>query len=192
MRTNIILAGLGGQGILTIAATLDTAALKSDLWFKQSEVHGMSQRGGAVVSHVRISDNEIYSDLIPKGKADMILAVEPMEMMRYMPFLKEDGWLITDSHPYENIPNYPNQTKLIKTIQKHKNNVVKDATKIAKKIGNSKMANIVLLGVASNMIDIKEEIFIESIKELFSKKAERIIESNIKAFKAGREIGILN
>ena len=106
MKTNIILAGVGGQGILTIAAVLDTAALNSNLNIKQSEVHGMSQRGGAVQSHVRISDKEIFSDLIPEGKADMIISVEPMELLRYLPYLKKGGFLITDSNPLENITNY--------------------------------------------------------------------------------------
>ena len=94
---NIILSGVGGQGILTIAAVLDTASLNQNLYVKQAEVHGMSQRGGAVQSHVRISDKIIYSDLIPLGKADMILSVEPMELLRYLPYLKPEGWLITDS-----------------------------------------------------------------------------------------------
>jgi len=106
MNTNIILSGVGGQGILTIAAVLDTAALSENLNVKQSEVHGMSQRGGAVLSHVRISDKEIYSDLIPKGNADMILSVEPMELLRHTPYLKKDGWLITDSKTFENIIDY--------------------------------------------------------------------------------------
>jgi len=107
MKTNIILSGVGGQGILTIAAVLDIAALSENLHIKQSEVHGMSQRGGAVQSHVRISDKEIYSDLIPEGKADLILSVEPMELLRYMPFLNKKGWLITDSNPFVNTGNYP-------------------------------------------------------------------------------------
>src|SRR5680860_854431 len=112
MKTNIILAGVGGQGILTIAAVLDTAALESGLNLKQSEVHGMSQRGGAVQSHVRISDTEIHSDLIPQGKADIIISVEPMEALRYLPFLKKDGYLVTDSNPFENIPDSVSYTHL--------------------------------------------------------------------------------
>ena len=107
MNTNIIISGVGGQGILTIAAVLDTVALSEKLNVKQSEVHGMSQRGGAVQSHVRISDKPIHSDLIPEGKADMILSVEPLESLRYLPYLKEDGWIITDSETFENIRNYP-------------------------------------------------------------------------------------
>ena len=107
MKTDIILAGVGGQGILSIAATIGMAALHNDLYLKQAEVHGMSQRGGAVQSNMRISDKEIASDLIPMGAADIILSVEPMESLRYLPFLKEDGWLVTNTTPFVNIPDYP-------------------------------------------------------------------------------------
>ena len=128
MKTNIILSGVGGQGILTIAAVLDTAALNQDLYVKQAEVHGMSQRGGAVQSHVRISDSVIHSDLIPFGKADMILSVEPMELLRYLPYLKEDGWLITDSEPFINNKNYPEKDTLFKEIKSHPNIIIVEAT----------------------------------------------------------------
>ena len=134
MKTNIILSGVGGQGILTIAAVLDTAALAQNLHVKQAEVHGMSQRGGAVQSHVRIGDKPIHSDLIPLGKADMILSVEPMETLRYLPFLKPEGWLVTDSEPFINNKNYPDTDNLFKEIESHPNNIIIDATEIAKKI----------------------------------------------------------
>ncbi len=188
MKTNIVLAGVGGQGILTIAAILDTAAIQQDLNVKQSEIHGMSQRGGAVHSHVRISDKEIFSDLIPKGKADLILSVEPMELLRYLPFLKEDGYLITDSKSFDNIMDYPDETKLINEIKAHKNSIVIDATKIAKDLGNSKAANIVLLGAATSKIPLSEASLLDAIKTLFSKKSERIITLNINAFFKGKEL----
>lgn len=187
MTTNIILAGVGGQGILTIAAILDTAALNNGLFFKQSEVHGMSQRGGAVQSHVRISDGEIYSDLIPKGKADMILSVEPMETLRYLPFLEKDAWLLTDTKPYLNIDNYPDEKKIFKKIKSFPNHIIFDASNIAKKIGNPKAANLVLLGAASHLIPIKERALIAAIKTLFGAKGDRIVELNIKAFEAGKK-----
>ena len=107
MKKDIILAGVGGQGILSIAATIGFAAIEAGLHIKQSEVHGMSQRGGDVQSHLRLSDSEIASDLIPFGKADMIISVEPMESLRYLPMLSPDGWLITNTTPFINIPNYP-------------------------------------------------------------------------------------
>lgn len=188
MKTNIILAGVGGQGILTIAAILDTAALRSNLNIKQAEVHGMSQRGGAVQSHVRISDSEIFSDLIPLGKVDLIISVEPMELLRYLPFLKKDGYLVTDSNPFVNITNYPEVKNLHKEINKHSNSVLIDAKKIAKELGNSKATNVVLLGAASSMIPLSEASFIEAIKTLFEHKGEKIVTKNIEAFYKGKEI----
>lgn len=191
MKSNIILSGVGGQGILTIAAILDTAAIHQNLNIKQSEIHGMSQRGGAVHSHVRISDNEIFSDLIPQGKADLILSVEPMESLRYLPFLNEDGWLITDSKSFDNIQDYPDEVKLLNQIKTHKNTIVIDATKMAKDLGNSKAANIILLGVASKIIPLPKDSLIDAIKLLFAKKSERIINLNIDAFNLGVNLGLL-
>lgn len=190
MKTNIILAGVGGQGILTIAAVLDTAALASDLNLKQSEVHGMSQRGGAVQSHVRISDTEIHSDLIPQGKADIIISVEPMEALRYLPFLKKDGYLVTDSNPFENIPDYPNMEELYNEIKLVPNNILIDAKKIAKDLGNSKATNIVLLGAASSLLPLDEESLVQAIKTLFERKGERVVNKNIEAFNKGKEIAM--
>jgi indolepyruvate ferredoxin oxidoreductase beta subunit len=190
MKTNIILAGVGGQGILTIAAVLDTAALASDLNLKQSEVHGMSQRGGAVQSHVRISDTEIHSDLIPQGKADIIISVEPMEALRYLPFLKKDGYLVTDSNPFENIPDYPKLEELYNEIKLVPNNILIDAKKIAKDLGNSKATNIVLLGAASSLLPLDEESLLQAIKTLFERKGDRVVNKNIDAFNKGKEIAM--
>ncbi len=190
MTTNIILAGVGGQGILTIAATLDTAALNNGMFFKQSEVHGMSQRGGAVQSHVRIADGAIYSDLIPKGQADMILGMEPMETLRYLPYLKKEGWLITDTKPYLNIDNYPNEKKIFDIIESRSNHLILDATKIAKQVGNIRAANLVLLGAASHLIPLKERALIAAIKTLFKAKGDRIIALNLDAFEAGKQYAL--
>jgi len=187
MITNIILAGVGGQGILTIAAILDLASLNNGLFLKQSEVHGMSQRGGAVQSHVRISEGEIYSDLIPKGKADIILSVEPMETLRYLPYLKKDAWILTDTQAYLNIEEYPDEDTIFKKIESFSNHVIFDASKIAKKVGNAKAANLVLLGAASHLIPIKERALLAAVKTLFAAKGERIVALNVKAFEAGKE-----
>lgn len=179
---------MGGQGILTIAAVLDTAALSENLNIKQSEVHGMSQRGGAVQSHVRISDKEIFSDLIPEGKADLILSVEPMELLRYMPFLRENGWLVTDSEPFINTPNYPEKRDLFDKIKEHPYHIIINATEIAKTIGNSKVANMVLLGAASAIIPLSENSMIKAIKKLFHYKSEKMIRLNIEAFFEGKKV----
>lgn len=190
MKINIILAGVGGQGILTIAAVLDTAALASNLNIKQAEVHGMSQRGGAVQSHVRISDKEIYSDLIPKGKADMIISVEPMELLRYLPFLKKDGLLVTDSNPFNNITDYPELEELYTEIKSHPNTLLIDAKKIAKDLGNSRATNIVLLGAAASQLPLSDESIQQAIKSLFTRKGEKIVAKNIEAYNKGKEIAI--
>jgi len=187
MKINIILAGVGGQGILSIAAILDTAALQQNLYVKQSEVHGMSQRGGAVESHVRISDKPIFSDLIPMGKADVIIALEPMELLRYLPFLKKDGWLITDSNPFENIADYPELNKILDEIKHFKNHKIVNALGLAKVVGTSKAANMVLLGAAIDILPLSEEVVKETIKSLFKRKGERMVDLNLKAFKKGLE-----
>ncbi|MBS3993765.1 MAG: indolepyruvate oxidoreductase subunit beta [Bacteroidetes bacterium] len=188
MKTNIIIAGVGGQGILTISTILDMAAFNNNLHIKQSEVHGMSQRGGAVQSHVRISDSEVFSDLIPMGKADMIISVEPMELLRYLPYLKEDGWLITDAEPFVNIPNYPELKELFEKIKSYPNHIIVNATEEAKKIGTSKAANVVMLGAASAFLPIKDDGLLKAITDLFNRKGERIVNINIQAYKKGQEL----
>jgi indolepyruvate ferredoxin oxidoreductase beta subunit len=190
MKSNIILSGVGGQGILSIAAIIDIAALDNGLNIKQSEVHGMSQRGGAVQSHVRISDKEIFSDLIPLGKADVIISVEPMELLRYLPYLKKKGVLITDSNPFVNIRNYPELKDLYKEIKSHSNTILIDAKKIAKDLGNSKATNIVLLGAASSILPLSDESIKKAIKTLFERKGERIVQKNIEAFEIGKELAL--
>ena len=145
MKKDIILAGVGGQGILSIAAIIGSAAIESGLHLKQAEVHGMSQRGGDVQSHLRISDKPIYSDLIPNGGADIILSVEPMEALRYLPYLSETGWLITNTKPYLNIPNYPEYEDLMDEIKALPKHIALDADKIAKDIGSPRSMNMVTI-----------------------------------------------
>ncbi len=186
MKSNIILSGVGGQGILTIAAVIDIAALLQKLQIKQSEVHGMSQRGGAVQSHVRISDEKIYSDLIPMGKADLILSVEPMELLRYIPYLNKKGWIVTDSSTFENIVDYPDKHELFRQIKTYHNHIVINAKQEAKKLGNSKVANMILLGAASSFLPLKEENLIEAIRFYFKGKSPKIAKTNIEAFKVGQ------
>ena len=188
MKNDIILAGVGGQGILSIAATIGMAALEKNLYMKQSEVHGMSQRGGAVESHLRISDKPIASDLIPKGQAGLILSVEPMESLRYLPYLAPDGWLVTNSKPFINIPDYPEYEDLMAEIQKVENHIIIDADQVAVDAGNKLASNIVMLGAASPYIGLDFEAFENSIRSIFAKKGDRIIQTNLDALKAGREI----
>jgi indolepyruvate ferredoxin oxidoreductase beta subunit len=187
MKSDIILSGVGGQGILSIAATIGLAAVAKNLFLKQAEVHGMSQRGGDVQSHLRLSDKEIASDLIPYGKADLILSVEPMESLRYLPWLSKTGWLVTNSNPFINIPDYPAIEDILNEIRKVKNNIIIDADTLAKEAGSARAGNIVILGAASPFIDIPFESLQDSVRKLFGKKGGEIVEVNLKALMAGRE-----
>ena len=186
MKIDIILSGVGGQGILSIAATIGMAAVKKNLHLKQAEVHGMSQRGGAVQSNLRLSEKEIASDLIPLGGADLILSVEPMESLRYLPWLSKNGWLVTNSTPFVNINNYPPMEDLMKEISKIKNHVVIDADKIAKEIGSPRSSNMVMLGAGTPFINIPIEEIEEAIRAIFSRKGEEIVNKNLEAMHAGR------
>lgn len=187
MKKDIILAGVGGQGILSIAASIGLAAVDEGLFLKQAEVHGMSQRGGDVQSHLRLSDKEIASDLIPFGKADMIISVEPMESLRYLPYLSSDGWLITNTKPFINIPNYPDTAVIIKEIENLHQKIYLDADELALKIKSPKSANMVILGAASSLLDLKYEGIRNAVRKLFSSKGEIVVESNLKALDAGRD-----
>jgi len=187
MKTDIILAGVGGQGILSIAATIGTAAVNLGLQIKQAETHGMSQRGGDVQSHFRLSDSMIASDLIPLGKADIILSVEPMESLRYLPYLSQEGWLITNTKPLINIPNYPEEEAVMAEVKKIKNHIAIDAEQMAKDLGNPKAANIVMLGAASEFIGIAFEELEKALQTIFGRKGEEVVNANIAALKAGRE-----
>ena len=190
MKTDIILAGVGGQGILSIAGSISTAALNNNLEVKQAEVHGMSQRGGAVQSNLRISDKHIASDLIPKGKVDLILSVEPMEALRYVPYLNDGGWIVTSSNPFRNIENYPEIEDIYKELHTHKNLILIDSEKIASKIGNKLASNIVMLGAATPFIDMSYESIENGVRKIFERKGERIINKNFEALKAGREASL--
>lgn len=187
MQKNIIIAGVGGQGILTIASIIDLAAMNLGLNLKQAEVHGMSQRGGAVESHLRISSKEIYSDLIPLGKADLILSIEPMESLRYLPFLSPEGIIVTTTEPYENIGNYPDIDDLLNNIRMSAKHLLVDAKIIAQEAGGSKTYNIAMLGAASPYLGIETEELEKVIEIFFKRKGDKIVEMNLKAFRLGIE-----
>ncbi len=187
MKNDIILAGVGGQGILSIAAIIGHAAVESGLFLKQSEVHGMSQRGGDVQSHLRISDQPIYSDLIPGGSAQLILSVEPMESLRYLPYLAEDGWLITNTTPVTNISNYPDLEAIFRAIRALPHQMTLNADQMAKEVGAARAMNMVMLGAASPFIDIPYEILQEGIRAVFGRKGEAVVASNSNALDVGRQ-----
>jgi indolepyruvate ferredoxin oxidoreductase beta subunit len=187
MKSDIIISGVGGQGILSIAAVIGLAAIENNLFLKQSEVHGMSQRGGDVQSHLRLSDKEIYSDIIPHGKADLILSVEPMESLRYLPWLSGKGWLVTNLNPFKNIKDYPELNDILDEIKKVKNSLIIDADLIAKEIGSPRSSNIVMLGAGSPYLGIPYSSLEDAIRKLFARKGDEVVGINLKALKAGRD-----
>ncbi len=192
MKADIILAGVGGQGILSIAASIGMAALDNNLQIKQAEVHGMSQRGGAVHSNLRISSTAIASDLIPRAGADLILSVEPMESLRYLPWLSEKGWLVTNINPFVNIPDYPDLEALKKRIEALPNHIYLDADKIASELGSGKVSNMVILGAATPFIDIPYHSFEKGIRNIFGRKGKEIVALNMEALRRGKEVADLS
>jgi len=192
MKCDIILAGVGGQGILSIATVLGYAAVESGLYLKQAEVHGMSQRGGDVQSHFRISDKPIHSDLVPLGKADIIVSIEPMESLRYLPYLSETGYLVTNTTPFINITNYPKIEDVLAEIKKQPRHIAVDADSIAKELKNPRGMNMVIAGAASVFMDLDFELMKKSIQVIFGRKGEEIVASNIAALEAGREFSLKN
>ena len=188
MRADIILSGVGGQGILSIAAVIGEAAVHQNLYMKQAEVHGMSQRGGDVQSNLRISDKPIFSDLISKGKANLILSLEPMEALRYLPYLASNGWIVTNSTPLINMANYPDAAELQKALDAVPNKVVFDVDKIAKEVGSTRVSNIVMLGAATPFLGIAYEEIENGIKRIFERKGPDIVALNLKALAAGKKI----
>ncbi len=187
MKTDIILAGVGGQGILSIAAAIGNAALENNLNLKQAEVHGMSQRGGAVQSHMRVSNKEIHSDLIAQGAADIILSVEPMESLRYLPFLSKNGWVVTNTTPFVNISNYPEMDAVMAELKAQPNVIAIDADAIAAEAGSKRASNIVMLGAASPFIDMPFETLENGVRTIFERKGEKIVDLNLAALRAGRK-----
>ncbi len=186
MKQDIILAGVGGQGILSIAFVIDNAALAEGLSFKQAEVHGMAQRGGAVQSHMRLSSGPIWSDLIPFGEADMILSVEPLEALRYLGHLAPDGIVVTSATPFVNIPDYPPIDAVLAEVRRSGRHVIVDSEELAKEAGTSKAQNTVMLGAASRHLVLKEESLKRFIEVLFKARGEGVVQANLKAFELGR------
>lgn len=189
MKQDIILSGVGGQGILSIATVIGEAATAAGLSLKQAEVHGMSQRGGDVQSNLRLSDGEIFSDLIPAGKADMVISMEPMEALRYLPMLSSDGMIITSSTPFVNIPDYPDSSALQAELDAQPNVHKADIEALAKEAGNPKGANMILLGMAAPYLGILSADQLRSaLVRIFARKGEAIVEANIKCFDLGLKL----
>ncbi len=187
MRCDIILAGVGGQGVLSVSAIIASSAMQEGLHVKQSEVHGMSQRGGAVLANLRLSDSPIASDLIPLGGASMILSMEPLESLRYLRYLDPSGTVITSTDPLVNIGDYPELEGLLESIRGLPNAVLVDADRLARDAGSARATNMVMVGAASHWLPVQVATIEHFIESLFGRKGEKVVATNLKAFLAGRE-----
>lgn len=187
MKKDIILCGVGGQGILSVATIIGEAATRADINLKQAEVHGMSQRGGDVQSNLRLSTDTIYSDLIAQGGCDVIISMEPMEALRYLPYLSKDGVVVTSNKPFVNIPNYPDEQAVFDELNALPNKVVMlDIEQVAKDAGSARAANVVLLGMAAQYLEIvSADALRTAVATIFARKGEKVVESNLKAFDMG-------
>ena len=187
MKFDIILAGVGGQGVLSVSAIIASSAMKEGLAVKQSEVHGMSQRGGAVLSNLRLSDRPIASDLIPRGSAAMILSMEPRESLRYLEFLSAGGTVITATNPVANITDYPPIEEVLAQVRSLPHAVTVDAESLARKAGSARATNMVMVGAASPMLPVSFETIEHFVQAIFASKGAKVVEINLKALHAGRD-----
>ncbi len=189
MKQDIVLAGVGGQGVLSLAALIAAAARDDGLHVKQGEVHGMAQRGGAVHANLRIADAPIHSDLIGNGSAEMILSMEPLESLRYLDYLAPEGTLVTSTDPVRNMDPYPDLDELLAHIRHLPRALLVDTAGLAREAGLPKASNVVMVGAASTLLPIRPELVEIWIRKGFERKGERIVDANLRAFRLGREAG---
>ena len=187
MKCDIVLAGVGGQGVLSVAAAIASGAMEEKLYVKQAEVHGMAQRGGAVMATLRLADHEIASDLIPHGTASMILSMEPMESLRYLAYLAPQGALITATNPVRNIPDYPDLDELLGQIRSLPRAVCIDAERLARTAGSARATNMVMVGAAMHLLPIPPGIMETAVRAIFSRKGDDVVNINLRALQAGRD-----
>jgi len=194
MKCDCILAGVGGQGVLSVAAVIARAAARAGYVVRQSEVHGMAQRGGAVLAHLRMASASgparagaaIAGDLVPKGGADMIISMEPLESLRYLSWLAPEGMLVTAAENFINIPNYPDSATIERAVKSLPKAALVNAAELAKEAGLAKAVNMVMVGAASPFLPIPQETLESTIQEMFAAKDPKLAEANIKAFRLGR------
>jgi indolepyruvate ferredoxin oxidoreductase beta subunit len=188
MKRDLILAGVGGQGLLALAAVIGEAARSRGFHVKQAEVHGMAQRGGVVQSHLRYADRPVHSPLVSEGTADLVLALEPMEALRYLPFLGPEGVVIANASPFVNIPNYPDEASIRAEIEALPRAHLVDTVALAAEAGSAQATNMVMLGAGSSYLELGEDALIGAIRTFFAGKSQGIIETNLRAFRLGTRV----
>jgi indolepyruvate ferredoxin oxidoreductase beta subunit len=192
MKCDVILAGVGGQGVLSVAAIIAQSAVSEGFAVRQSEVHGMAQRGGAVLAHLRISDGVIASDLVPRGGADIIISMEPLESLRYAAWLAPAGILVSAAEPLVNIGNYPEMAGLIAAIKGFPLWRIIEAAALAKEAGLARAVNTVMVGATSPFLPLKAETLENTIAALFALKEPSIAAANTAAFRLGRQAAAIS
>jgi len=188
MKTDIVLAGVGGQGVLSVATIIAASALRDGFFVKQGEVHGMSQRGGAVQASLRISDHPIHSDTVPEGGADLLLGMEPLETLRYLGYLSPHGVVVTAAEPFENITNYPPLEQVHARIRSLPHALLVEVVQLARQAGSPRTANVVLIGAASPWLPVRPKTVEAFLSERFARKGQKIVDANLAAFRLGREV----
>ena len=187
MKLDLVLAGVGGQGVVSLGVVVAAAAQREGYTVKLSEVHGMAQRGGSVMASLRIAEGPIHGALIPAGTADFIVATEPLEGLRYLDLLSPEGTLVTASEPFTNMEDYPPPEQLRQRIEALPRAVVVDGRRLAKAAGGVRAANIVLVGALSDFLPLAPQSIEDYIRERFASKGDDVVELNLRAFRAGRE-----
>lgn len=187
VRCDVVLAGVGGQGVLSLGGLMARAAAGAGLWTKQSEVHGMSQRGGAVQAFLRIADRPVRSDRVGVGTARVVLGLEPVEALRRLELLAPDGVLLSASEPVMNVSDYPDLEEVLAEIRALPLGLVLPARELARRAGSVRAVNAVMLGAVAPFLPVEEARLEEELRHTFAAKGEAVAGANLRAFRAGRQ-----
>lgn len=187
-KLDLLITGVGGQGAILASDIIGKAAVNAGLPIRAAETHGMAQRGGSVVNHIRVGNN--YGSMIPKKGADLLLALEPMEAVRYLNFLKDGGIIIVNTHPIipvtvtSGLTKYPEVSDILDVLSEKYIVKAFNADEVASEAGNRLAMNVVMVGAASAYLPIPKGILLESVKVLVPQKT---VEINLRAFEMGRQ-----
>jgi indolepyruvate ferredoxin oxidoreductase beta subunit len=186
-RIDVVLAGVGGQGVLILSHILARAGLRYGWTVKQGEVHGMSQRGGAVQAHLRMAEREVAAPLIPRGTAHLIVATEPLEALRAAEYLAPDGQVVTSVARIDEVEGYPDEATLEARLAELPGLVTVDGPGLAREAGSARAANVVVLGAALDLLPLPAELVEDEVGGTFADRGARLVEVNRRALEAGRQ-----